>query len=167
MPETVKQSGRSICAWGAVMVVMVVHAFISNAVAGEDRPRVRHAYLGCSLVEADAIYGLPGQEQLVPPAAGGGVRTQRVYKTANGRMVEVWFGKSGAEAILLPGENDPEVIHQLLLDSAANETWELDGRIWRRSDGTAVAAIMRQKAFFIGTAPWLVKAVEAEARGKK
>lgn len=167
MPAATKQRGRSLRAWGSAVLVAVVHALVGDGVYGEDRPRVRHAFLGCSVAEADAIYGFPGQEQLVPPAAGGGVRTQRVYKTANGRMAEVWFGQAGAEAILLPGENDPEVIHQLLIDSADNGTWKLDGRVWRRSDGTAVAASMRQKAFFIGTAPWLVKAVEAEARGAK
>lgn len=77
-------------------------------------------------------------------------------------MVEVWFGDAGADAILLPGENGLEVIYQVLHDSAGKGTWNLDGRVWRHSDGKAVAAVMSQSAFVIGRAPWLASMVKAE-----
>ncbi len=167
MPETSKQGASSVRVWGSVTLFVGLHVLIGGTLQGEDVPRRRHAHLGSSPVEANAIYGLPAQEKIIPRAADGSVRIQRVYKAATGQMVEVWFGRSGAEAILIPGETDPKAIQQLLFDSAADGTWERDKRIWRRSDGAAVAAIMRQKSFFIGTAPWLVKAVEAEAHGDK
>lgn len=147
---------------GRWVVVALVHAFLCRADAGEDPFRMRHASLGCSTHEADALYGPPEQVKFVPSTPGNVLREQRLYRSAQGRMVEVWFGDAGADAILLPGENGLEVIYQVLHDSAGKGTWKLDRRVWRHSDGQAVAAVMSQSAFVIGRAPWLASMVNRE-----
>ena len=130
---------------------------------GEPSAPARHAHLGCSFEQADALYGKPTQQKQLFKGTKEGTKEQRFYKSPQGKIVEIWFGAKGAEAILLPGENRLEVIYQVLRDSAEGGTWVLDGRVWRRSDGQAVAAVMQGKALFVGSAPWLIKMVEDEA----
>lgn len=142
-------------------------AWAADAIASkpkEESPtRMRHAYLGCSMENAEALYGKPTQIHK------GRIGEQRLYKIPQGGIAETWFGPKGADAVLLGGgaANSLDVIHQVLHDSAEGGTWALGGRVWRRSDGKAVAIVTQKKQLWVGSCPWLIKAVENEAATPK
>ena len=154
-------SGR---ATGWLVAVLVMQAALGRWACGDAPPPVRHVYLGCSPVEADALYGQPEQRNRVAAVAPALWREQRIYAAGRGRKVEIWFGDAGVERILLPDGNDLETIHQILDDSEPKGAWTLEGRVWRHSDGEVAAAVIGEGTLAVGPAPWLAALLEAEAR---
>ena len=56
---------------------------------------VRHAHLGCSLEQADALYGKPTQQKQLFKGTKEGTKEQRFYKSPRGRSSR--FGSARRE----------------------------------------------------------------------
>ena len=155
--------------WLALSVAL--NLFVGGLACAADAPSspsdeqaapVRHARLGCSPAQADALYG--EAHHVGKPKET--FTEQRFYNSPDGTVVEMWFDERGASGIFLQKGNGLEVIHQVLSDSADGGTWRLDGRVWRRSDGKAIAVVMRG-TLFVTSNPSLSKNFEDQAAKEK